>query len=120
MNVFFVMGEVVVTPPLAGTILPGVTRDSAITVLREMGLTVVERSISIEEVCAAHESGALRECFGTGTAATVSSVRRIGFGAREIQLAADEGTSIASWLRERLIGIATGRMPDTYNWLDFV
>jgi branched-chain amino acid aminotransferase len=100
--------------------LPGVTRDSAITVLREMGLTVIERRISIEEVLAAHEAGALRECFGTGTAATVSSVRRIGFRDREINLPPADEASIGFQLRERLIAIATGRVPDNQGWLDFV
>ncbi|MFN2447075.1 MAG: branched-chain amino acid aminotransferase, partial [Vicinamibacterales bacterium] len=61
MNVFFVIGDEIVTPPLEGTILPGVTRDSALTLLRDMGYTVHERRISIEEVIAAHGSGALRE-----------------------------------------------------------
>ena len=120
MNVFFVIGDVVVTPPLEGTILPGVTRDSAITVLRDMGLTVIERPISIEEVFAEHKTGALRECFGTGTAATVSEVRRIGFGRRDIQFAPAQGASIGFRLRERLIAIATGRMPDTHGWLDCI
>jgi branched-chain amino acid aminotransferase len=120
MNVFFAMGDVIVTPALEGTILPGITRDSAITLLREIGLTVVERPISIDEVFAAHEAGALRECFGTGTAATVSTVRRIGYQNREIQLATDDETSIGARLRERLTTIATGRTADAHNWLDFV
>jgi len=120
MNVFFVIGDAVVTPALEGTILPGVTRDSAITVLREMGLTVVERSISIGEIFGAYEKGTLRECFGTGTAATVSGVRRIGFGSREIHFPPDRGGSIGSRLLERLTAIATGRVPDTHGWLDLV
>jgi branched-chain amino acid aminotransferase len=120
MNIFFVIGDNVVTPPLEGTILPGITRDSAITVLREMGLTVTERPIAIDDVFAAHKAGTLRECFGTGTAATVSRVGRIGYRGREIRFAPSDASSIGSRLREQLVAIATGRVPDTRGWLDFV
>jgi branched-chain amino acid aminotransferase len=120
MNIFFVIENTVVTPPLAGTILPGITRDSAITVLRDMGLTVVERQISIEEIFTAEKAGTLRECFGTGTAATVSAVRRIGYRDREVVLPQVDGTSISSRLRERLTAIFTGRYPAPDGWLDFV
>ena len=67
MNMMFVFGDRVATPPLGGTILPGVTRDSAIRLLREqMGREVEERPISIEEVADANAGGTLRECFGVG------------------------------------------------------
>ena len=118
MNTFFVLSDTVVTPPLGGTILPGVTRDSALTVLRDLGLRVVERRIALQEILGAHEDGSLRECFGTGTAATVSPVRRIRYRNRDIDLPSASDGSIGATLRDRLIAIATGRSPDTHGWLE--
>ncbi|MFM2326909.1 MAG: hypothetical protein RIR31_1111 [Bacteroidota bacterium] len=75
MNVFFIIGNTAITPDLdEGTILAGVTRDSVIVLLREMGYTVEERAISIDEIIDAHKAGTLREVFGTGTAATISMI----------------------------------------------
>jgi branched-chain amino acid aminotransferase len=118
MNVFFVIGDTVITPPLGGTILPGVTRDSALTVLRDLGVSAVERPIALKEVFAAAADGSLRECFGTGTAATLSHVRRIRHGDREIGLPPASEDSIGSVLRRQLVGIATGQIPDKHGWLD--
>ena len=120
MNVFFVIDDIVVTPPLGGTILPGVTRDSALTVLRDLGRHVVERPISLKEIFTAHQAGTLRECFGTGTAATVSHVRRIRHQDRDIELAPPGDDSTGSVLRRQLVAIATGQIPDTHGWLDVV
>jgi branched-chain amino acid aminotransferase len=120
MNVFFCIDDTVVTPSLDGTILPGVTRDSALTLLRDMGLQVIERRISIDELLQAHERGLLRECFGTGTAATLSQVRRIRYGDRDVVLPAIEQQTVGAELRERLIRIATGQEPDRYGWLEVV
>ncbi|MEP7247232.1 MAG: aminotransferase class IV [Gammaproteobacteria bacterium] len=120
MNVFFVLDDVVVTPSLNGTILPGVTRDSAITVLREMGFTVEERSLSIDEVVSAHERGTLRECFGTGTAATLTHVRRIRYRNRDFELPAVETQGIGTSVRKRLIEIATGQIAEHREWLEIL
>ena len=80
MNVFFVMGKTVVTPDLKSeTILAGVTRDSAITILKEMGYTVEERELSIDEIMAAYKAGNLQEVFGTGTAATISMIKELKY-----------------------------------------
>lgn len=117
MNVFFVIGDQIVTPPLEGTILPGVTRDSAITLLQDMGHSVRERRIAIDEVIDAHAAGTLRECFGTGTAATVSHVRSIRWGDRQCVLPAVGQQSVGPAVRQRLVDLATGRAPDAYGWL---
>src|SRR5579872_3560456 len=78
MNVFFVIGDKVVTPDLEqGTILEGVTRDSAIQVLREEGYTVEEGPVSIEDLVRAYQAGELKEVFGTGTAATISMIKEL-------------------------------------------
>ena len=117
MNMMFVFGDRVATPPLGGTILPGVTRDSAIRLLREqMGREVEERPISIEEVADAHAGGTLRECFGVGTAAVVTPVARLTGGGVEVRL--PEGTPVQDELRDRLTGIRLGRRPDPYGWVD--
>jgi branched-chain amino acid aminotransferase len=120
LNVFFVIGDVAVTPSLEGTILPGITRDSVITLLEDMGVRVEERRIGIDEVVAAHERGDLRECFGVSTAATLSQVRRIGYRGRELMLPPVEQGRIALQIRERFMAIATGRAPDRRGWLDIV
>lgn len=120
MNVFFVVQDQVITPSLDGTILPGVTRDSIITLLRGMGLSVQERRISIDEIATAAERGVLLECFGTGTAATLSHVRRIRYQDRDFDLPPVEARRVGPAVRRRLIEIATGRAPDPYGWLEVI
>ena len=120
MNVFFVVDDEVITPALDGTILPGVTRDSAIVLLREMGVPVHERQLTIEEVVSAAESGALTECFGTGTAATLSHVRAIRWRDRNLELPPLEARRIGPVIRQRLVAIATGSAPDPHGWLESV
>ena len=117
MNMMFVIGDRVVTPPLGGTILPGVTRDSAIRLLRDqMGTGVDERPVSIEEVAEASADGSLRECFGVGTAAVVTPVARLTGDGVEVRL--PEDTPVQDELRERLTSIRLGRSPDPYGWVD--
>jgi branched-chain amino acid aminotransferase len=118
MNVFFVLDDRIVTPELGGTILPGVTRDSVITLMREMGHRVEERRIAIDEVVAAHREGRLRECFGTGTAATLSHVGRIHTGDDDLVLPPVEARTVGPVVRERLVAIMNGREPDPYGWLE--
>jgi branched-chain amino acid aminotransferase len=120
MNVFFVIDDTVITPALTGTILPGITRDSAIRLMREAGIEVVERAISVDEIFAAHESGALKECFGTGTAATLSHVQRIRIRDRDIRFPPITERCVGTRIRDQLMRIATGQSTDTYGWLDYV
>jgi len=117
MNVFFIIGNKAITPDLEqGTILDGVTRQSAITILQEMGLSVEERMISIDEIMAAYNDGQLREVFGTGTAATISPIKELKYkdDVMEFQV---ESWKIAPELKKRLNGIREGKLPDTYNWM---
>jgi branched-chain amino acid aminotransferase len=118
MNVFFVIDGCVITPDLSGTILPGVTRDSIITLLRDQGTVVEERRISVEEVFENHARGRLQECFGTGTAATVSHVRRIRHHETELTLPPVEQRKIGPVVREQLLAIMTGRAPDPHRWTE--
>jgi len=82
-NIFFVIGEELITPPLRGTILPGVTRDSVIKLASRMGVKVNERPLSMDEVIAALEKGTLKEAFASGTAAVISPVGQIYFRDKE-------------------------------------
>lgn len=120
MNVFFVADGRVVTPALNGTILPGITRDSALRILRDMGLPVEERAISIEEVKAWHRAGVLQEAFGTGTAATLSHIARIHHQGDDLVLPPVAQRRIGSEVRERLVAIMTGQVADPYGWLDII
>lgn len=117
MNVFFVIGDTVVTPDLSGTILPGVTRDSVIALLKSMSIPVEERRVSIEEIAAAHADGRLQECFGTGTAATISHVSEINHQGRSLVLPPVSHRRIAHAAAARLADIRTGREPDPFGWL---
>jgi len=120
MNVFFLLGEDVVTPSLSGTILPGITRDSVITLLRDLGYRVKEDRISMDELLKSYERGELRECFGTGTAATVSHVRRIRYKDRTLELPPIEHRKVGAAVREKLLAVITGREPDTHGWLESI
>ena len=117
MNIFFVLDGKAITPPLTGTILPGVTCDSALTLLREMGIPAEERQISIDEVLSAHAAGKLSEAFGAGTAAIVAPIACICYRDRDLQFPAVADSSVAARLRARLVAIQTGREPDQHNWL---
>ncbi|MDB5212010.1 MAG: branched-chain amino acid aminotransferase, partial [Sediminibacterium sp.] len=118
MNVFFVIGNKIVTPSLEdGTILAGVTRDSAITVLREeMGFEVEETKISIDELIDAHKSGQLREVFGTGTAATISMIKELKYKDYVMHFDTDSWTT-APELKTRLNAIRNGKVTDVYGWM---
>ncbi len=116
MNIFFVIDGEAITPPLSGTILPGVVRDSVITLLREMDVTVNERSIGIEELVSAHKDKSLSEAFGVGTAATVAPIEMIRYRTHDIQLPA-KTQALAERVREKLVAIRTGRQPDVHGWL---
>lgn len=117
MNVFFVIDGTVITPPLGGTILPGITRNSLLRLLKDAGKPVEVRPISIYEVEEAYEEGSLEEVFGAGTAASVSHISTIGFNGRDMFLPPVEDRPISNWLGERLNAIKTGRGEDPYQWV---
>lgn len=117
MNVFFVIDDKIITPPLSGTILHGVTRDSVITLLRENEFKVEERKISIEEIVDAYRRGALQEAFGAGTAATIAHISAIGYRDEDLVLPPAEQFHTANWLLETLDKIKHAEIQDTHNWL---
>ena len=117
MNVFFIIGDTALTPDLnQGTILEGVTRDSAIVLLKEMGFKVEERPISIDDIIHAHRSGQLYEVFGTGTAATVTLIRELRY--KDYVMEFDTAKwKTAPELKKRLNDIRESRAEDKYGWM---
>lgn len=117
MNVFFVLDNVVYTPGLnQGTILAGITRDSAMTILRDMGLEVREEALDIDTIIEAHSTGKLKEVFGTGTAATISYIQELSYRGQGMHFQPDSWT-VAPELKRRLDSIREGTIPDTHHWL---
>lgn len=120
MNVVFVIDGTVVTPPLGGTILPGITRDSVLTLLRDMGVAVAERRIAIDEVFAAHDAGTLQGAAGVGTAATIAPLGRLRHKDREITVPALTPDSPLARVGAELDAIRTGAVADSRGWMRLV
>ena len=117
MNVFFIIGNTAITPDLEeGTILDGVTRDSTIVILKELGFTVEERSISIDEVINAYKSENLYEIFGTGTAATISMIKELRYKDYTMLFDVDK-CKTAPEIKARLSAIREGKATDKYDWM---
>lgn len=116
MNVFFRIGETVVTPPLEDSLLAGVTRDSVLTLLREWKLRVEERPVTIAELAEHSARGQLREAFGTGTAATISAIGELQWGERTMRLGEGRG-EVAERLYRTLTDLFGSRRPDARGWL---
>jgi branched-chain amino acid aminotransferase len=120
-NLFFVFGEGVnahlVTPSLTGTLLPGITRDSLLTLGRELGYTTEERRISIEELEKKVESGEITEVFACGTAAVITPIGRVTHAQGEFPIRDGEPGPITMRLRDTLTSIQRGRTPDTHDWM---
>jgi branched-chain amino acid aminotransferase len=116
MNIMLRIGDEVITPPLAGSILAGVTRDSVLTLLRDWGYAVAERQISIDEVMAAAASGTLREMWGTGTAAVISPVGELAFKHHRIAINGGHIGELTQRLYDTIVGIQYGTAADTHGW----
>lgn len=115
MNVFFVIGDEVITPALDGTILEGGTREVALALLKSKGINVVERKISLEEIRKASESGTLKEAFGTGTAAVISPIGELA--SEDFKISFKPGGEIAKYLFTEISAIHYGDRPDTNRWM---
>lgn len=120
MNIFFVIGGEVVTPALVGSILPGITRKSCLTILKDKGIPVSERRIPIEEVVNAAKAGTLSEAFGTGTAAVVSPVGLIRYRGADHPVGTGGMGEITKLLYDTVTGIQRGKLPDPYGWRKIV
>jgi len=120
MNIVFKFKDELVTPPLGGTILPGITRDSVLTMARDMGIKVSERPVTIGEVVDKAKSGELEEVFGVGTAAVISPVGRLGYRGQDLTIRGGEAGPLAQELFQKLTDLQSGRGPDPYGWREVV
>lgn len=117
MNVFFIIGDTAITPDLeGGTILAGVTRDSAMVILKEMGFKVIERPISIDDIIDAYKAGLLYEVFGTGTAATISLIKELKYKDFVMNFDTKQWRT-APELKKRIDNIREGKEADRYGWM---
>lgn len=115
-NIMLRIGDEVITPPLGGTILAGVTRDSALALLRGWGVRVSERQITIDEVVAAADNGSLREVWATGTAAVISPVGELAYRGRRVVVNHGRIGELAQKLYDTIVAIQYGEAPDPYGW----
>ena len=124
MNACVVIGDELITPPLEGSILAGVTRDCVLTLARKWGVPTSERRISLQEVLAAAQNGTLKEIFGCGTAAVISPVGELGYrdrgGDQHIVINDRQTGPLASRLHKEITGIQYGKSPDAHGWLTSV
>lgn len=116
MNIFFKINGTVVTPQLNGSILPGVTRDSALYLCRQWGIPVEERRISVDEVIKSAESGEMEECFGTGTAAVVSPVGELRFEQEKMPIGENRIGELTQRIYDTITGIQLGRIEGPKGW----
>jgi branched-chain amino acid aminotransferase len=118
MNIFFRYDDnTLVTPPLTGTLLPGITRDSVLTLAAESGLTVVERPVSFADWQADAASGRLREVFACGTAAVITPIGQVRFPDGEFTIADGGPGEVTTRLRQTLVDIQRGRTDDPHGWV---
>lgn len=117
MNVWFKINGECVTPALVGSILPGITRDSCITILKSWGENVSERMLSAEELFSAAEAGTLEEAWGCGTAAVISPIGKILWDEKSAVVNNNETGSLTQKLYDYLTGIQWGRIADPFDWI---
>lgn len=120
MNVMFLINDTVVTAALEGSVLPGVTRDSIIHILKDWGYKVEERDLSIDELMEAGRTGALKEAWGTGTAAVISPIGELCYKGEKVTINGFETGELTQKLYDTLTGIQWGRLEDKYHWTKLV
>ncbi len=116
MNIGFIINGVFVTPMLEDTILKGVTRDSVLTIMKDMGIPTEERKINIDEIVEAYKKGQVNEVFGMGTAAVISPVKELKY--KDVVMSFDPATfAIAAKVKQALYEIRTGVSEDSHDWM---
>ena len=116
MNIMFKIAGEIYTAPIEGTVLPGVTRDSMIHLLRDWGYKVNETRLSVDDLMKAGHDGTLEEVFGTGTAAVISPVGELRYKDDVVTVNNFEIGELTQKLYDTLTGIQWGRIPDKYGW----
>lgn len=117
MNVLFKIKGETVTPPLGGSILPGITRQSCLDLLRSWGEPVSERLITIEELFAAAENGDLEEAWGSGTAAVISPIGHMSWNGKTVTINGGKIGPLTQRLYDTLTGIQWGTLEDPFGWI---
>lgn len=117
MNIFFVINGEVITPQLTGSVLPGITRKSALEICRDKGYKVSERRITIEEIAKAYDDGKLNEVFGTGTAAVISPVGHLKWNDKIMIINDNKIGPVSQMLYDTMTGIQWGTLEDKYGWI---
>ena len=117
MNLFFVIGDTVITPSTSGAILKGITRDCFLTILKNKGIKAETRDIYIDEVVEAYLDGQLKEAFGAGTAAVVSHIASITHNDTKMTLPPVAERKIGNMLKAEIDGLRAGTVADTYSWM---
>ncbi|HOX43026.1 MAG TPA: branched-chain amino acid aminotransferase [Myxococcota bacterium] len=118
MNMFFRFGDEVVTCPLTGSILPGITRDSVLQVLKRWDTRVFERLCSIDEVVEGLRKGTVKEAFGSGTAAIISPVKSVRYKAEDFQVGDGKTGPLSKKLYDYLLALQYGHEPDPFGWVE--
>jgi branched-chain amino acid aminotransferase len=116
MNIFIRFKDTLVTPPLEGTILPGITRDSVLKITRDWGLKVEERKVALTELLEGIESGDVVEVFGTGTAAVVSPVGRVRFKDKEYAIAQEQTGELTQKIHDHMLALYRGKVNDPHGF----
>lgn len=117
MNIFFKIDGKVVTPALSGSILPGITRNSVITLCKSWGYDVEERKISVDELIEAQKTGKLEEVFGTGTAAVISPVGTLRYKDDVMTIGDGSIGELSQRLYDAVTGIQNGTVEDEFGWI---
>ncbi|HZV82080.1 MAG TPA: branched-chain amino acid aminotransferase [Geobacteraceae bacterium] len=117
MNMFFAYGNTVVTAPLDGSILNGVTRNSVISLAGQLGLTIEERKISIDTIMSDIQNGSITEAFGSGTAAVITPVGALCYKDDTVTIGDGGVGTLTQKLYDTITGIQTGHLPDTFGWV---
>ena len=115
-NIFFLIGDELITPPLTGSILPGVTRDSVIQLAKNWKINVSERQLSMDEILDAHADGTLKDCFASGTAAIVSPVGQIYYKGKEYVINEGKTGEITERLYNEILQVQYGEKEDPFGW----
>ena len=115
-NAFFMINGEVITAPLNGTILPGITRDSVIQILKKKGMKITERRISIDEIVEAYKKGQFEEMFASGTAAVISPVGELRYKGDNMVINGGGIGPVAQELYDTIYGIQTGKVADEMGW----
>ncbi|MFT4645773.1 MAG: branched-chain amino acid aminotransferase [Planctomycetota bacterium] len=110
-------GKVLTADLTEGTILPGITRDTTLTILKEWGIPFEERPISIDEIIEAHANGTLEDAFGMGTAAAITYIDEIGYRDMKLTLPPLETRTLSKRIKEEILKQRQGQVVDTHNWL---